>query len=148
MHTITATEAKQRFSEVMDQARVQPIAIQKHGTTVAVLVPPAFLSAQADRRLARATQAKVEADRLSRHQRIALRLLTEPAESKVLVEKARREVERWEIGKLCSRHYSERWRELLALPPRELAIRMCGDLEGWGTALRQNSPWVSVDDAG
>jgi hypothetical protein len=27
------------------------------------------------------------------------------------------------------------------LPAAELASQMCGDVDGWGPALRQNSPW-------
>ena len=35
----------------------------------------------------------------------------------------------------------ERWRAMLAKPLAELVDAMCGEAEGWGAALRQNSPW-------
>jgi prevent-host-death family protein len=38
MKTITATEAKSRFGQIMDQARKEPVVVQSHGRNVAVLL--------------------------------------------------------------------------------------------------------------
>ena len=38
MKTFTATEAKNRFGEVLDDAMVEPVVITKNGRDVAVLV--------------------------------------------------------------------------------------------------------------
>ncbi|HZR37936.1 MAG TPA: type II toxin-antitoxin system Phd/YefM family antitoxin [Nevskia sp.] len=142
MQTISATQAKQKFSEALGQAENQPVAIQRHGKIVAMMVPPVFVSNdQSERRLARMQQEKVESDRLIRHQRVAIRLLKEPEQASKLVRDASQVVDRWERESLCSHHFIGRWRELLSLPVGSLAETMCGDLDGWGKALRQNSPW-------
>jgi hypothetical protein len=52
------------------------------------------------------------------------------------------EVQRWEDGALCSADYIERWRQWLALPVASLVQVMCSDAEGWGRAMRQNSPFA------
>jgi len=142
MHTISATQAKQKFSEALGQAETHPVAIQRHGKMVAVMVPAGFVSSdQSERRLARMQQEKVEAERLIRHQRLAIRLLKEPKHARKLVRQASQVVDRWEREALCSHHFIGRWRELLSLPIATLAEAMCTDLDGWGKALRQNSPW-------
>ncbi|MCY1539625.1 hypothetical protein D9M68_752210 [compost metagenome] len=99
----------------------------------------------AERRLARLQQAGIEKDRLIRHHRIALDLLTvEPAQREGLIQRARDTVDRWRREQLSSRDYVDRWAALLALPVQELAKEMVADADGWGTALRQNSPWVGL----
>ena len=99
----------------------------------------------AERRVARLQQTGVEKDRLIRHHRIALDLLTlAPAERERLVQQARDTVERWRREQLSSRDYVDRWAALLALPLHQLAREMVSDADGWGTALRQNSPWVGL----
>jgi hypothetical protein len=96
----------------------------------------------AQRRAARASQALLEKDRLVKHQRIAIELLTLPKkEQQQLLRQARAVVARWRAEHLCSQDYMEKWESLLALPVPELAKAMSSDLEGWGAALRQNSPW-------
>lgn len=105
-----------------------------------------MMSIGPERRLARTAQALVEQERLSRHQRIALRLSKASAhECQEMIGQAQAVVERWQRDELCSRDYIERWRQILALAPVDLAAAMVSDAEGWGTALRQNSPWVHVD---
>jgi hypothetical protein len=59
-----------------------------------------------------------------------------------MMRKARETVDRWRREKLSGADYIERWTTLLKLPVRELALAMTSDLEGWGPALRQNSPWI------
>ena len=94
------------------------------------------------RRAARASHALAEKDRLIRHQRIAIDLLTLPAkERRVLIRNALAVVDRWRAERLCSPDYIEKWQSLLSLPVRELARAMTSEADGWGTALRQNSPW-------
>lgn len=152
MNIVSATHAKQNFGEVLDAAMRAPVAIGKHGKVRAVL--SAFehwqsragsTASQAEQQLARAKQALVERDRLIRHHRIALELLTLPvADSRRRVHDAKAQVRRWRDERLCSQDYIERWERILSLPLRQLARALTDDHEGWGTALRQNSPWIGV----
>ena len=56
---------------------------------------------------------------------------------------AQSEVRRWADQNLCSQDYIDRWTEWLELPVAELAERMCADADGWGNAMRQNSPFAA-----
>jgi prevent-host-death family protein len=38
--TMTATDAKNRFGELLDMARKEPVFVQKNGRTVAVMISP------------------------------------------------------------------------------------------------------------
>lgn len=152
MRQISSTRAKQNFGELLEAATKEPVAIEKHQKVKAILVAPEFLAqarqqdaALAARREARARQAAVEKDRLMKHQRIAIELLAgTPQQRRQLLRTAQDAVHRWDTEALCSADYIERWRALLRLPPRELALAMVTDLDGWGTALRQNSPWAEA----
>ena len=128
------------------------MAIEKHGKVKAVVMSPQYSpeagcqdARPAERCAARMSQAVLEKDRLVGHQRIAIDLLTLAApEREALMQRARTVVERWRTDGLCSRDYIERWQALLALPPREPAVAMTSDADGWGAALRQNSPWSGM----
>lgn len=152
MDVISATRAKQNFGEVLDAAMRSPVAIGKHGKVRAILSALEHWNAQSgsahgnsEQKLARAQQAIVERDRLIRHHRIALDLLTLPAaDARRLVRDAQEQVRRWREQRLCSQDYIERWERMLSLPLRQLARSLVDDHEGWGTALRQNSPWVGL----
>lgn len=154
MQQFSSTHAKQSFGDLMKAAAQGPVAIERHGKVRALLMSPSFFQptrlAQAqdplvERRLARLQQAATEKDRLIRHQRIALSLLTLPrAERDRLIQQAKDTVERWRREQLSSRDYIDRWTAMLALPVARLAMEMVSDADGWGTALRQNSPWVGV----
>jgi hypothetical protein len=142
MRFVHATFAKQKFRETIELSKSGPVGIQRHGETVAVIAPvEAICDAQIGKRMALQQQKNVEADRLIRHQRIAIRLLTNPAQAPAHIESAKKLVARWEQESLCSDHYISRWKKALSLPVAELAIEMSGEMDGWGTALRQNSPW-------
>ncbi len=150
MRRFTATQAKQSFGDLLRAVQEGPVAIERHHQVQAIIASPDRF-AQADvvearraaRRLARAQQDLVERDRLIKHQQLAIDLLTRPApERQALIRRARAVVEQWRARGLCSADYIDRWSQLLALPPRELAQAITGDAEGWGTALRQNSPFV------
>jgi len=41
MHTIKASDAKNRFGELLDKAQAAPVCIQKNGRDVAVVLSPA-----------------------------------------------------------------------------------------------------------
>jgi hypothetical protein len=148
----SSTQAKQNFGQLIKASAVAPVAIERHGKVQALVMSPAFHGAAratqdplAERRLARQQQAGVEKDRLLRHHRIALDLLTlPPAEREGLIQQARDTVDRWRQEQLSSRDYVDRWAALLALPLHQLAREMVSDADGWGTALRQNSPWVGL----
>jgi hypothetical protein len=103
------------------------------------------LNGKASRRRARLHQAAVERERLARHKRIAAALLAASIEErKGLIEGARQVVQRWRLECLCSADYIDRWSEILDMPVPEMAASMVSDFDGWGTALRQNSPWVGT----
>jgi prevent-host-death family protein len=147
MDKISASEAKQRFGDVLERAAAGPVAIEKHGKVVAAMVPAEWLGRQNlfdERAHAREQQKRVEQHRLMVHQRIGIELLSDAARRKDLLRAARKEVKRWGDQALCSRDYIDRWSEWLSLPAAELVLRMCSDAQGWGNAMRQNSPFGVV----
>jgi len=147
MDKITASEAKQRFGDVLERASAAPVAIERHGKVVAAMVPAEWLDrheALDERKLARERQRLVEQRRLMAHQRIGIELLAKPASRKQLLQAARKEVRRWAERQLCSADYIDRWNDWLALPEAELVLRMCSDADGWGNAMRQNSPFGAL----
>ena len=79
-----------------------------------------------------------------RHQQLAIDLLcAPPAEQAQKLQGAHAVVARWASEGLCSADYIDRWQAWLALPLQQLAPLMCGDAEGWGPAMRQNSPFIA-----
>lgn len=96
-----------------------------------------------ERRRARDAQQRVELGRLVAHQRIGIELLGHRERRKPLLDAAKGEVRRWAEQRLCSQDYIDRWTEWLALPPVNLVERMCSDADGWGNAMRQNSPFTA-----
>lgn len=148
MDHVDASHVKQNFGEVLARAAREPLGVHRHRKLVAALVPPHWLErgdALDERRAARAAQKTVELQRLADHQRIAIELLcAAPAAQARMLQAARREVDRWEAQRLCTQDYIGRWREWLALPPKELARRMCSHAGGWGPAMRQNSPFGAL----
>ncbi len=94
-----------------------------------------------ERRCARDAQRQVELERLAAHQRRGAELLGCKERQTLMLEAAKREVERWIELQLCSQDYIDRWSAWLALPPGELVERMCSEADGWGPAMRQNSPF-------
>lgn len=148
MDFVAASYAKQNFGEVLGRAARGPVGIERHRKLVAAVVPPHWLS-QAheldERRAARAAQQQVELLRLMAHQRLAIGLLcAAPAQQRTQIAAAQRVVDRWEREQLCSQDYIRRWRAWLALPAAQLARRMCSDAQGWGPAMRQNSPFATA----
>lgn len=155
MEKFSSTQAKQNFGQLLKAAAQAPVAIERHGKVQAMVGSPEFFlhpaatqkaqEANTARRFARLQQSVIEKDRLIRHQRIALDLATLPAQAcKAMIERALAVVERWRKERLCSLDYIDRWSAILRLPPKEMASAMVSDADGWGTALRQNSPWVGV----
>jgi hypothetical protein len=148
MESFTASHVKQNFGEVLARAARAPIGVQRHRKLVAVVVPPHWLARHEvfdERQAARAAQQQVEQNRLMAHQRLAIDLLcASPAQQRKRIEAARHEVDRWEARQLCSADYIARWRAWLALPVAQLVQRMCSDAQGWGRAMRQNSPFLIV----
>lgn len=151
---IPATQAKQAFGEMLDRLRTsQAVAITSHGRIKAIVSTQEMWTereqqfAQAtdlmERKLARAQQSQVELERLQRHTHLAVDLLASSAAQRALiVNDAKARVARWKAHGLCSKDYTDRWERLLALPVRELAKEMIGDCDGWGNALRQNTPFL------
>lgn len=145
MKSISASYAKQNFGEVLLMALEGPVSIEKHGKSVAIMSSPSLLKGQ-DRlelkKMARLQQKNIENERLIRHQKVAIRLLSDPEDIVInLIEKAKAEVRRWELLKSCSSDYIDRWDGILQKSSREISRLICSDLDGWGSALRQNSPW-------
>jgi PHD/YefM family antitoxin component YafN of YafNO toxin-antitoxin module len=152
MQQMSASRAKQNFGELLEALTRGPVAIERHKTVKAIVCSPETFRdrpdaghALAQRRAARSAQQLVERDRLIKHQKLAIDLLTmPPAKREKLLEQARAEVARWRQDRLCSVDYADRWDELLRLPVKDLARGMCEDPRGWGRGLRQNSPWTFV----
>jgi transcriptional regulator with XRE-family HTH domain len=96
--------------------------------------------------LARERERFRRLDLRRRHAALAARLLAAPpAEAAALLRNARATVDRWERERLCSQHYISRWRELLAGPARNAALRLL-EHDGWTDALFQNTPWSAELD--
>lgn len=148
MNTVAASRVKQNFGEILALAASTPQGIERHGKLVAALVPPDWLAKQVnfdERRAARVAQQQVEKQRLMAHQALGIALLCSTAvDQRSQLAAASREVDRWQAGQLCSADYIARWRQWLALPVKQLVQRMCSDAEGWGNAMRQNSPFGTV----
>ena len=146
MNTVAASRVKQNFGEILALAALSPQGIERHGKLVAALVPPDWLARQSsldERRAARASQQKIEMQRLMTHQALGIALLcATAAEQRIQLQAAAREVDRWQAGQLCSADYIARWQQWLALPLEQLVQRMCSDAAGWGNAMRQNSPFA------
>ena len=92
------------------------------------------------RRLARAEHAAHRDAVRCRHYRLALELAAGGKAAAELVAKARERVALWRRMRTCSAYYADRWTDLLALPPRELARAMVS-LGDWEDAMFQNTPW-------
>ena len=147
MDKIAASAAKQNFGQLLERAASAPVGIERHGKLVAALVPPqwvAQLHLLDERHRAREDQRLIEQRRLMAHQRIGIALLGHKVRKKQLLDGARRDVRRWSEQGLCSADYIERWNTWLALPVIELVDRMCSDADGWGAAMRQNSPFAAA----
>ena len=147
MQSISASQAKQNFGELLTRVAEGPVAVERHGKVEAVVCSPAvWARVQAladplvDRQRARLAQDLVEKDRLIRHQKIALSLLgSSPRVAEKMIAQAQAVVARWKQERLCSQDYIVRWSKLLSLPRAQLALALTDEHEGWGRALRQNS---------
>ncbi|MCF8160625.1 MAG: type II toxin-antitoxin system Phd/YefM family antitoxin [Polaromonas sp.] len=146
MITLTASQAKQNFGALLGQLAHSPVAIERHHKTVAVVMSPEAAQSVSDpRRMAREAQRQRELQRLVQHQQIAIDILCAPRSAqKKHIQAALDSVKRWETEHLCSADYIERWQQWLALPVSELAPLMCGPAQGWGPAMRQNSPFTAL----
>lgn len=150
MQQFTSSKAKQNFGELLKAIEQGPVAIERHNKVHAIVSTPGQFAnqgrqpdIQAERKLARISQAMVEKDRLIKHHKIALGLLTlPPSQRKVLIDQAKSMVDRWRNDQLCSAEYIDRWSTILSLSPKDIAQAIVADNEGWGNALRQNSPWA------
>ncbi|WP_137917104.1 hypothetical protein [Hydrogenophaga sp. 2FB] len=95
------------------------------------------------RKLAREQQVQVEADRLRRHADLAAALLSaSPDVRDAVIGEAKARVNRWREKLLCSEDFITRWDVILALPVERLAEEIVSDCDGWGRALRQNTPFT------
>lgn len=145
MDHVEASHVKQNFGEVLARAAREPLGVRRHRKLVAALVPADWLQrggALDERRAAREAQKTVELQRLADHQRLGIELLcASPSRQARIVQAAGRQVDRWEAERLCSGDYIQRWRRWLALPVKELVQHMCSQADGWGPAMRQNSPF-------
>ena len=146
MKSVSASDAKQSFGTLLAAVAMGPVRIERHGKTVAAMVPPSWLAKSDDldpRRAARLAQRARERDRETKHLRLAVMLLTLPkAERNELIAQARAMVARWQAEQLCSNDYIVRWKAWLSLPPAELAKAMTNTEDAWGAPMRQNSPFI------
>lgn len=95
---------------------------------------------QVARKLVRLEQEIRLRNRRERHLRIAVELAGNDANAAELIARARQRVILWRRNRTCSPFYIDRWSEILALPPPEIA-RALSSLGEWEDALLQNSPW-------
>lgn len=146
MQTFTASQAKQNFGALLSQLAHGPVVIARHNKTVAVVMLPAAAQTLPNPRLqARAEQHQREQQRQMRHQQLAIDLLcATPEQQTRQLRAAQAVVARWANEGLCSADYIARWQDWLALPLQQLAPLMCGDAQGWGPAMRQNSPFTAT----
>ena len=152
MLQMASTQAKQSFGDLLRRAAIEPVAIERHKKVLAIIAAPELFSKSdsataklAERRLARANQALIERDRLIRHHQIAFNLLAlPPRKREKLIAYARENVRQWRAKRTCSDDYISRWSDILAMAPKDMARAVTSDLDGWGPALRQNSPWNGV----
>jgi prevent-host-death family protein len=147
MKSVSASDAKQNFGELLADAAKGPVRIVRHGKAVAAVVPAAWLEQNASkvdpRVAARAGQQERDRAREDKHRRIALALLVAPAkERKAMIDQAKRMVDRWQAEQLCSLDYIEGWRAWLKLPTADLAKAMTSTDDAWAKPMRQNSPFV------
>lgn len=150
---IPATQAKQAFGEMLDRLRTsKAVAITSHGRVKAIVSTQEMWDERErqyaqdaelmERKLARAQQSGVELDRLQRHAKLAVDLLASSADQqRLILTEAKARVARWRVQTSCSEDYISRWDRLLSLPVQELAKEMVSDCDGWGNALRQNTPF-------
>lgn len=147
MDTVAASRLKQNFGEVLARAVLAPVGVERHGKLVAAVVPAQWLErhdALDERQAARVEQRRIELQRLMAHQRLGLQLLCAPRVRQASrIRAALKEVQRWERQGLCSADYVLRWRKWLDLPLQRLVQTMCSDAAGWGSAMRQNSPFAA-----
>lgn len=154
---VPATQAKQAFGEMLDRLRSEPaLAITSHGRIKALMAAPEVWDSnsksldeahravdQMKRQLARAKQAELESQRLQRHAQLAVELLSAPrSRQDALIAQARAMLKKWKDERLVSEDYIGKWEQLLGLPVKQLASAIVGDADGWGRALRQNTPFV------
>jgi hypothetical protein len=71
---------------------------------------------------------------------LRLDLCANPGKSGPKIRRALRQVDLWQQSRSCSRTYIERWRKVLSLDPRGIAMAMTSFGE-WENAMYQNSPW-------
>lgn len=95
------------------------------------------------RKLARLEHEIKRLERRERHLRLALRIAGDGSAAAALVARARQRVDLWRRNRSCSPFYIDRWSEVLAAPPREIAKKMAS-LGEWEDAMLQNSPWSWV----
>lgn len=149
MKTISASNAKQQFGSLLIEAAHAPIGIERHGKVIAVLSPGLIRREEAissPREAARAAQRAVEESRLLRHHKVALALaLATPSQAQAMITAAMAEVAKWEEKKACGSVYIEKWKEILSRDVRQISGLIVSELDGWGNALRQNSPWKFVE---
>lgn len=152
MQQFSSSDAKQKFGQLIREAAAAPVAIEKHGRIAAYVTSPEFFvlankddAKKAARQIARAQQALVEKDRLIRHHKIALDLVTlDEKKRERMIRNAQAVVLRWRAERLCSIDYIRSWEKILKMPPKQMGAAMVSDANGWGSSLRQNSPWVGV----
>lgn len=91
-------------------------------------------------KLARLEQEIRRLERSARHLRLALHLIQDESCAAALVDRARQRVDLWRRNRSCSPFYIDRWSQVLASPPPEIAKAMAS-LGEWEDAMLQNSPW-------
>lgn len=154
---ITKLMSQQALAESVGISRTTLVQIEKGNdvqmssvekTAQALGLEFGILAESADmarRRQARAEQQGKLAASREKHLRIAVQFALGGEQAARLKSEALRMVELWKAKQLCSPVYIERWQNILAAEPTQIAQSVLAlDDDAWGPALRQNTPFVVV----
>lgn len=111
------------------------------GVDFGLLVEPPEMALRRD---ARTQLLAKQATSREKHLKIALQLALGGDKALALQQSALQMVQLWKARALCSPTYIEQWQKILDAPPAQVAQNILDMDEQWGAALRQNTPFATV----
>ena len=75
---------------------------------------------------------------------LGMLLTVSPDRAQAMIAAAWVVLRRWEAERVCGEEHIRRWSEILDRPLKDLALMLGDELDGWGVALRQRSPWFEA----
>lgn len=142
---VPASWAREHFAEMLVMAQRQPIAIARHGKTLAVMWPAGSLGQQErERELLRLSRRLPELQRLVIHQKLAMQLLCmQMPRVAEIARSARARMAEWRRMGPASQAQFERWMWVLSQPTPFLPW-IIADEGPLGRQLHQLTPILSV----